>query len=321
MPKKLVLIAPGYKPFPPNGWGAVESIVWDYYEIISSQKEKYDIDVVIVNQRDPNLIIKECNEHQADVIHIMYDDYIIVAPYLQCHKILYTSHYAYITSPEFKHKYTYYYERIFKKVIEFQTGVIINVISKQIEDIYKKEGFCGNSNVICNGAREDKFRYTTEPKKGERSVYVAKIEQRKCQYRYQTIPNIDFVGNFHDSSFVRDHPNYLGEWDKPTLYENLTDYGNLVLLSEGEADPLVVKEALIAGLGVVISECASANLDLSKEFITVIPNDKLKDLNYVYNAIEQNRRISIGKRSEIREYALEYFSWKNIIEKYIEELG
>lgn len=317
MTKKLVLVAPGFKPFPPNGWGAVESIVWDYYENISANKEKYDIDVAIVNRSDTNLIIKECNEHCADVIHIMYDDYITVAPYLQCSKILYTSHYAYITSPIFKRKYSHYYERFFKKVIEYQGGVTINVISKQIEDIYKAAGFQGQSNVICNGAREDKFRYTTEPKKAGRSVYVAKVEQRKCQYKYQTIPDIDFVGNFHDSSFVREHPNYLGEWDKPTLYENLTDYGNLVLLSEGEADPLVVKEALIAGLGVVVSECACANLDLSKEFITVVPNHKLNDLNYVYSAIQNNRRISIEKRGEIREYAMAHFSWKSIIDKYV----
>ena len=139
----------------------------------------------------------------------------------------------------------------------------------------------------------------------------------EAAYKYQTIPSLDFVGNYHDSPFFREHPNYLGEWDKPTLYENLTDYGNLVLLSEGEADPLVVKEALIAGLGVVVSECACANLDLTKDFITVIPNERLRDLNYVYKAIEKNRQVSVEKREEIREYALANFSWRNIVERYV----
>lgn len=317
MSKKLVLVAPGYKTFPPNGWGAVESIVWDYYENIKARETEFDIDVVIVNQRDPNLIIQECNAHSPDVVHIMYDDYIIVAPYLQCGRILYTSHYAYITSPEFQSKYPHYYERIFKLVLQYQRGVDIHVISKDIEDVYKNAGYRGNSRVVCNGAREDKFRYTTMPQKNDRSVYVAKIEMRKCQYKYQTIPSLDFVGNYHDSPFFREHPNYLGEWDKPTLYENLTDYGNLVLLSEGEADPLVVKEALIAGLGVVVSECACANLDLTKDFITVIPNERLRDLNYVYKAIEKNRQVSVEKREEIREYALANFSWRNIVERYV----
>ena len=103
------------------------------------------------------------------------------------------------------------------------------------------------------------------------------------------------------------------------MYSNLTEYGNLVLLSEGEADPLVVKEGLIAGLGVVVSECASANLDASLPFITVIPNDKLDDINFVFKKIVQNRLASIKMREEIREYALSKFSWDKIIDDYVEK--
>jgi hypothetical protein len=108
----------------------------------------------------------------------------------------------------------------------------------------------------------------------------------------------------------------LGEWDKPTLYNGLTDYANLILLSDGEADPLVVKEALIAGLGLVISECACANLDLSLSFITVIPNDKRADLNYVKREIIRNRIHSLKHRAEIREYGLSKFAWNAILDQY-----
>jgi glycosyltransferase involved in cell wall biosynthesis len=132
------------------------------------------------------------------------------------------------------------------------------------------------------------------------------------------LPNIDFVGNYHNSHFDITNPNYLGEWDKPTLYNNLTEYGNLVLLSDGEADPLVVKEALIAGLGVVISECASANLNLLKGFITIIPNEKINDLEFVNKAIIENRKYSVENREEIRDYALSKFSWKKVIDNYYE---
>ena len=109
----------------------------------------------------------------------------------------------------------------------------------------------------------------------------------------------------------------MGHWTKDILYKNLSHYGNMILLSDGEADPLVVKEGLIAGLGVVVSECASANLDLSKPFITVIPNEKLNDLKYVEEMIKKNRKISVNMRDEIRKYAFENFSWKKVIEKYI----
>ena len=97
----------------------------------------------------------------------------------------------------------------------------------------------------------------------------------------------------------------------------MTEYGNLVLLSSGEADPLVVKEALVAGLGVVVSECASANLDITKPWITVIPNDKLDDLEYVKNKISENINSALTNRNEIREYGLTRFGWSQILKEYI----
>ena len=314
---RIALIAPGFKPLPPQGWGAVESIVWDYYENLV----KRNIDVHIINQSNTANIINECNVVSYDVIHIMYDDYITVVPYINCKKILYTSHFAYITHPEFEHHYSHYFHGIFKKVIEYQSYIHIHAISEQIISIYQKHGYHSNTiSLLHNGAREDLFRYTETPTKKNKSIYIAKIEQRKRQYKYQSIPNIDFVGNYHDSSFSCENSNYLGEWDKSTLYENITDYANLILLSDGEEDPLVVKEALIAGLGVVVSEYGSANLDFSKEYITVIPNEKIDDNVYITTEIEKNRLISIENRSEIQKYALEIFAWNKIIDDYLEKL-
>ena len=110
----------------------------------------------------------------------------------------------------------------------------------------------------------------------------------------------------------------MGEWTKDVLYNNLTEYSNLILLSDGEADPLVVKEALICGLGVVVSKCASANLDLNKNFIDVIEDDKLDDISYVKEVIEKNKEVCKIERFKIREYGLINFSWSKIIDKYCE---
>ncbi len=155
------------------------------------------------------------------------------------------------------------------------------------------------------------------PTKQHKSVYLAKITDRKRQWLYQNINDIDFVGNKDDNRFNFNRSNYLGEWDKDTLYHNLTDYANLVLLSDGEADPLVTKEALIAGLGVVVSECSTANLDLSKPFINVIPEDKIYDLNFVRGVIETNKQESLKRRNEIREYGIQNFAWENVVQKYM----
>lgn len=310
---KICLVGPGYMPIPPKGWGAVESIIWDYYEILT---EKYGIDVHYTNTSNQNEIINQCNVGDYDLVHIMYDDYITIVPYLTCKKIWYTSHYAYITSPHFAYS-NGYFNNIMRYVIEYQSNIKLCALSEQILKVYRKCGYNGDAIVLHNGARDDKFRYTTEPKKSDRSVYIGKIEDRKNQYRYQHLPNIDFVGNFASSTFNVTDPNYLGEWTKDILYENLTDYANLILLSEGEADPLVVKEALIAGLGVVVSECASANLDRNREFISVVPMDRLSDIDYVKSVIEENRKESLARRQEIREYALADFSWASVLEKYV----
>ena len=44
---KIALIGPGFSPIPPKGWGAVESLIWDYY--INLKKLQYDVKIVNVN--------------------------------------------------------------------------------------------------------------------------------------------------------------------------------------------------------------------------------------------------------------------------------
>lgn len=311
---KICLVGPGYKPIPPTGWGAVESVVWDYYVNL----KKKNIDVTIINNKNLKEVIYEINNNNYTIVHIMYDDHITMVPFLKLDiKIFYTSHYAYITQEGFENKQQYYFRNIFLKAIENRERININAISEEIRKKYIQYGFPENKiNVIQNGARDDVFEFKEKGLKSDKSIYLAKIENRKRQYVYQNINGIDFVGNYHDSPFNKENSNYLGEWDKDKLYKNLSDYGNLILLSDGEADPLVVKEALLCGLGVVISECSAANLD-EKDFITVIPNTKLNDIEYVRREIIKNRLISIKMREEIRKYGMTKFSWNNIINKYI----
>jgi glycosyltransferase involved in cell wall biosynthesis len=311
---KICLVGPGYKPIPPTGWGAVESVVWDYYINL----KKKNIDVTIINNKNLNQVIQEINSNNYTIVHIMYDDHVVIVPFLKLDiKIFYTSHYAYITQDGFENNQQGYFKNIFLKVIENRNRIHINAISEEIKKKYIKHGFPENKiNVVQNGARDDVFDFKENPINTSKSIYLAKIENRKRQYVYQNINGIDFVGNFHNSTFNTSNKNYLGEWDKDKLYKNLSDYGNLILLSDGEADPLVVKEALLCGLGVVISECSAANLD-SKDFITIIPNNKLDDIEYVKKEIIKNRLTSIKNREVIRKYGMEKFSWNNVINKYI----
>ncbi len=165
-----------------------------------------------------------------------------------------------------------------------------------------------------NGVNGNSFRVSLNPKYPDRSIYLAKVDHRKRQFLFQQIDSLYYAGNIAEQRFDQSK-NYLGEWEKDHLYQNLTDYGNLVLLSDGEAHPLVCMEAFAAGLGVVVSEWATANLDLSKKFITVIPENKILDLEYVENKIIDNRKYSVNNRQEILDYAKE-FEWCRILKKY-----
>ena len=168
--------------------------------------------------------------------------------------------------------------------------------------------------VTPNGVNLDKFKVESIPEKLSDSIYLAKIDYRKRQYMFQSIKNLYYAGNTADPRFDTSN-NYLGEWSKEKLYNDLTKYGNLVLLSDGEAHPLVCLEAFAAGLGVVVSQWAAANLDTSKDFISVIPEDKISDIEFIENEILQNKFYSINHREEIRSYAAE-FEWSKIVEKY-----
>ena len=100
--------------------------------------------------------------------------------------------------------------------------------------------------------------------------------------------------------------------------ENLTAYANMILVSSGEAHPFVCLEGMAAGLGLVLSEQSTANLDLSQPFITVIPDDKIEDRTYLKQKIQENREISLGMRKEIRDYCFTNFDWSSIIKQYKE---
>ena len=144
-------------------------------------------------------------------------------------------------------------------------------------------------------------------------MYLAKVDFRKRQHLFQDIEELYFAGNLADERFMLKGDRYLGEWSKAHLYENLTKYANLALLSDGEAHPLVCLEAMSAGLGLVISQYSAANLDTSLPFIDVITEDKINDVEYVSQILEKNREISVKMRKEIREYAMT-FSWRNMVE-------
>jgi len=302
---RIVLVGPGIMPIPPTGWGAVEILVWDTKNAL----EKLGHDVHIINTKDGRKIIEEINIFRPDFVHVHYDEFISIVPYIQYPNAI-TSHFGYLERPEMFNGYV--------NILNAFTHIKPNVfcLSEGIKNVYKVMSNIPNNQLFVtpNGVDISKFRITKEPKYFDRSIYLAKIDYRKRQYLFQSIDSLWFAGNNADNRF-NTSKNYLGEWDKPTLHNQLTEYGNLVLLSDGEAHPLVCMEALAAGLGVVVCEWGKANLDINKEFITIIPENKINDLHYIECAIIKNREYSVAHRKDILEYA-KNFDWVSVLERH-----
>jgi hypothetical protein len=302
---RISIIGPAL-PIPPKGWGAVESLIWD----MKLSLNKLGHEIQIVNVGDPYQIINMINEFRPNFVHINYDDWIGLYPYIQ-YPCAVTTHFAYIERPELMGGYK---QRVFDQFTNIKPNVF--GLSDGINNVYNTLAGIPKDKLYLNpnGVMMENFRFTENPEFSDRSIYLAKVDHRKRQFLFQNIDSLWYAGNIAENRFDQSK-NYLGEWQKETLYQNLTDYGNLVLLSDGEAHPLVCMEAFAAGLGVVVSEWATSNLDLDRGFISVIPEDKIEDTSFVEEIIIKNRRYSVEHRQEILDYAKE-FEWCTIIKKH-----
>ena len=299
---KISIIGPGIMPIPPTGWGAVETLIWDMSNALIALGHEVDI----VNVNDPIEIIKKVNLFRPDFVHIHYDDWVGLYDYIQC-PCACTSHFGYLEREEMFGGYVNIanaFTQIKPRIFCLSEG--IKKVYQVLMDIPEDRLFISPNGVNCSA-----FRSTDAPHHADRSIYLAKIDYRKRQHLFQSIDSLYYAGNIADERFDKDK-NYLGEWSKEFLYNNLTEYGNLVLLSDGEAHPLVCMEAMAAGLGVVVTEWGKANLDVDKEFITVIPEKHIGDIEFLEFEIVKNREYSINHREEILEYA-EKFDWVNVV--------
>jgi glycosyltransferase involved in cell wall biosynthesis len=323
---KIALIGPGIMPIPPSGWGAVEILIWDYYKELTELGHEVDIINPIRNdgsdQSNPTTnycqeLISKVNQVEYDFVHLHYDCLHHILPFLTCKKKAITSHYPYIDQMD-KHGgdgYSYIFKSICNNV-----NHIIFALSKKDYNVFCQYTVNKSNIFLClNGANEKEIIPIDNGTFIDKSIYIGKIEERKQQHKYCSIPNIDFYGKCDDNGF-KNLSFYKGEPSRNDLVNALVNYGNLVLLSIGEnGTPLVIKEGLMAGLPIVTNKYNIDDIDVNLPFIDIIPDDKLEDLVYISRVIAENRK----KRSfqtEIREYAVTHFSWKKLVKDYIENI-
>ncbi len=317
---KVALVGPGIIEIPPKGWGAVESLIWDY----ATELGELGHEGSIINTPDRDQIIRELTAEPFDYIHVHYDVFYDMMDLIheKCPnaKLAISSHYPYIDQAD-RHPHDGY-DKIYKWLINNDKYYNFCISYKDYET-YKRDGAPLDKLLVCpNGAQHRDYNFQEKPDKPDWTLYLAKIEPRKRQHVYQGIYGIEFVGHYTDTtSFNPKLKDYLGEWDHKYKLQHVTDYGNMLLLSDGEnGTPLVIKEALIAGLGVVISKYAAHDLDKSLPFVTVVPDDKWNDIEYVSKELKRNREISVTMRKDIRQYGVDNFSWQVLVKKYVENI-
>lgn len=318
-PVKILLISSGAGSWPNDGWGAVENLVSDFEWAL---KDLGAIVEVYHNQEFGETLEKKVADFRPDLIHCEYDDHIIhLVPCLQKYptmKILLTSHYAWLSQPYQLVQDGYMSRFLFACDLAKKSNLTLAVLSPEIAKTCRDLAAVPDDKlwVFPNGTRTDKIECRA-PIYTSSAVCVGKIEKRKRQSTLQACKLIDFVGPLSDDEFKID-AHYKGKWTRKELYENLTNYPCLVLLSEAEAHPLVIGEALAAGCAIVCNEISAANLPRNKPWIRVLSNGPLtlEDLN---RHIQEMCEIGCRHRNEIRDWAVTNIDWRIRAKTYLEK--
>jgi glycosyltransferase involved in cell wall biosynthesis len=292
---RIALIAHGALPIPPTGWGAVENTLWHY----KTHLERLGHVVDVYNDRRIDRVLQAINRCRYDFIECHSELFFahcnvhLVEPYVA------TSHYG--GWMEFTPGAGSSFDYLFRDALG-APGLI--ALSGPIARRYAAAGYQGFLRVLRNGVEADAFRVA--PFGRPRAICVGRISERKRQAVLAGLVRgrvaLDFVGPW-DGRPADAAPTaalrYLGEWDKATLYARLTDYSCLVLLSQSEAAPKVVLEAMAAGLSVVIPG-------------GVLEADAVCDA--IQSAIDGNPR----RRGDIVAYARERFDYGVVVREYLD---
>jgi glycosyltransferase involved in cell wall biosynthesis len=312
---KIGLIAHGDLPIPPRDHGAVEVIIWQSKRHL----ERLGHTVDIANTHAIHEVVHHANRGGYDFVHLHSE---LFARQCVAHlrvPFAVTSHFGGFhqfdpEAPETSGPFQY----LFRDILQAPATI---ALSEQIRQHYLRCGYRGFLRVLRNGVEVDEFQWARAG--NGRAICVGAICARKRQAWLAEIARgrvaVDFVGPGRKGpeTDILEHETttYLGVWDKPTLYSHLTDYSCLVLLSESEAAPKVVLEALAAGLSVVVTEAGAANLT-DEPFITIVP-DREQRPGVIAEAIQTAIDRNPGHREAIRQYAKARFDYPVVMHEYL----
>lgn len=309
---KMAFVAGGYIPTPP-----VSSSILTLLQEYKYHSEKNGHQVDFFNHHDVQHIVSEINSGNYDFIHLHAGGFIREFNQKLQQKFCFTSHAGHLFQLN-------QWDDTFKQ--EFQSylnapGII--ALSPASKKLFLEAGYAGYISTQVNGI--DTTKVNRQQQGNGKAICLGWIQPRKQQRLLAATVDgnlaIDFVGPLDDPDFVEGATTkYLGVWSLGDVYQRLTEYSCLVLISNGEVAPLVVLEAMAAGLCIVVSESASANLHV-KDFIKVLPDNILTDptpenKQIVCESIAKLIEYNQSSRQEIAAYAKENFDFSHTIKNY-----
>ena len=310
-PLTIIFVAHGNEPIPPTGWGAVEQVIWQY----TLRLRALGHEVHIVNKKRWAAIFNVLwlrLTQKFDVVHCHAEKPIQVLALFKGSLLVSTTHHP-LNADHLDRSERKALKRCHFAPFHF---ILREDIRALISPLNPKATFA----VLPNGVEVKEFQ--TTPTGNGRAVCVGRIQARKRQddcakLLAGTGVECDFIGpdygEIEPSSELK--KSMIGEWDRKTLHQKLCEYSCLILLSTSEGQPLVVVEALAAGLPVVISPACTGNLDLTQPFIHVVERDE--DLvPAVQRAIAQRDQLT----EQIRTYSEQNFDYDSLVERYLAQL-
>lgn len=318
---KVLLVSSGIGPWPNDGWGACENLTADFAWALQAE----GLDIQVFHEEDTiGKLPQVVRDWKPDILHIEYDDHIVaIIPLLRDFpnlQILVTTHYAFLSQPYKLVQDGYMFRFLLTSDLAKLRNVTLAVLSEEIADTYHRLGGVPKEKIWVwpNGTRVDKIQFFQTPFYPDKAICVGKIETRKNQTLLQQCPEIDFIGPISDPTFQITQQ-YKGKWTRQELYDNIGQYACLVLISQAEAHPLVIGEALAAGLSIVCNEIAAANLPKNMPWIKIVDNSILKTPVELQSVVETMCRIGLESRSEIRKWAEENLDYRKRASTYCEK--
>jgi len=301
--KKLLIVAPGNMSIPTDGWGAVEIIISETLELYTAA----GFDVWVLNSRNRN-IWKEAKKLNFPVIlsHSDIDNPKIRSNWPKA-KIIGISHYGLGAYPD-------KWDKGFQKILNgMKSCDFVVCLSDSVASTFARYIPQEKIHVSPNGSGFKSI--CKNPGEFNRMICLGKVERRKKQFElWKSLKtsnlSITFAGPIVDErvlSEIEKDPSlvntFIGPISRKNLMTELGKYNSLILISDGEADALVLYEAQLAGLPVLVTERSLGSQNPELDWICIISESPTAD------EIQSGLSAVISTPVKIAEYALKNYNW------------